>query len=91
MSSEIVGTPITLERKHVGQYLDRSKLLEEDEETRKLGDSYLRIRKMLKAYNTNYGGHNRFEVTEKALRDLIEERDKLIAELESEKNQTRRR
>lgn len=80
-----MGTPITPKRKYLGQYLDRSKLLEEDEETRKLSDSYLRIRKMLKAYNTNYGGRNRFEITEKALKDLIEERDSLQRLLDNER------
>jgi len=39
--------------------------------------SYLHIREMLRAYDTDFGGKNRFEVTEKAICDLKAERDAL--------------
>jgi hypothetical protein len=38
-----------------------------------LSDAYLRIRELLNAYDTQAGGADRFEVTERKLKELIDE------------------
>jgi chromosome segregation ATPase len=38
---------------------------------KELSAAYLRIRQLVGAWDTNHGGENRFEVTEKKIRDLI--------------------
>lgn len=48
-----------------------ARLAEVETAERDLSASYLRIRTILNAFDTNHGGENRFEVTEKALADLI--------------------
>jgi hypothetical protein len=52
-----------------------TKLAEVEASERQLSDAYLRIRTMLGAFGTNYGGENRFLVTEKALADLLAHRE----------------
>lgn len=37
---------------------------------KELSDAYLRIRKLVGAWNTNFGGENRYQVTEDAIKDL---------------------
>ncbi len=37
-----------------------------------LSDAYLHIQELLNAYDTSYGGEDRFEVTEKKLKILIQ-------------------
>lgn len=39
---------------------------------KKLSDAYLRIRRLIGAYNTLTGGTNRFEVTEKRINELLD-------------------
>lgn len=43
------------------------------ESEKKLSDAYLRIRALVNAWDTSYGGDNRFEVTEEKIKDKIEE------------------
>ena len=57
-----------------------AKLAEVGASERQLSDAYLRIRTMLGAFDTNYGGENRFSVTEKALADLLAHREAAEAE-----------
>lgn len=45
-------------------------------EYKEIHDSYMHIRVMLNAFDTQRGGIDRFEVTERKLKELILERDK---------------
>jgi hypothetical protein len=42
-----------------------------------LSDAYLRIRKLVNAWDTKPGGTDRFAVTEKRIQDILNERNKL--------------
>jgi len=46
-----------------------------------LSAAYLRIRCLVEAWDTEHGGANRFEVTERCIKDLIKERDALKNEV----------
>ena len=48
-----------------------AKMAEVTASERELSASYLRIRSLTKAFATNFGGENRFAVTEKAVSDLV--------------------
>jgi hypothetical protein len=58
---EDIANVLLIEKDRVEQYKKAEK---------KTSDAYLRIRTMLGAFDTNYGGENRFEVTEKAVATL---------------------
>jgi hypothetical protein len=42
-----------------------------------LSDAYVRIRKLVNAWDTKPGGTDRFEVTERRIQDILNERNKL--------------
>jgi hypothetical protein len=45
-------------------------LAEALEAEKEVSNAYLRVRALLKAYDTNHGGENRFEVTENCIKEL---------------------
>lgn len=63
----------------VNQATDQVSTSDEDDMHR----SYMRIREMLRAWDTNHGGQNRFEVTERRLAEVIAQRDEYLRRLQS--------
>lgn len=60
------------------------KLCEEQRASEKeLSDAYLRIRSLVGAWDTNHGGENRFEMTEKAVADLLAKIEEQRVEIDS--------
>jgi len=60
---------VSLQIKHESLQTKYAELLESEH---KLSDAYLRIRGLVGAWDTNYGGEDRFEVTENRVRELLE-------------------
>jgi DNA repair exonuclease SbcCD ATPase subunit len=56
-------------------------LKEYKEAEESVSDAYLRIRALVKSYNTKPGGSDRFEVTEQAIKDLQNENERLKAKI----------
>ena len=48
---------------------------------RVISDAYLRVRALVNAYDTSHGGADRFAVTERLIKDLIEENKRLKSDL----------
>jgi hypothetical protein len=61
---------------------DAGRLSDYIESEEELSDAYLRIRAKLDAWDTKHAGADRFDVTEKALDDVIAERDAALARVE---------
>ncbi len=65
-----------LEKRIASQQAEITRLQEQNNDLKKsekeLSDAYLRIRELVGAWDTNHGGENRFELTEKKIADLQE-------------------